>query len=67
VDVNDTFLCCQAAAKVMVKQGYGRIINIASIVSHERIPSMSMAVYRQLLNACKKQEGIEFYGRSKEK
>jgi NAD(P)-dependent dehydrogenase (short-subunit alcohol dehydrogenase family) len=31
VNVNGTFLFSQAAAKVMVKQGFGKIINIASI------------------------------------
>jgi NAD(P)-dependent dehydrogenase (short-subunit alcohol dehydrogenase family) len=31
VNVNGTFLFSQAAAKVMVKQGYGKIINIASM------------------------------------
>jgi NAD(P)-dependent dehydrogenase (short-subunit alcohol dehydrogenase family) len=31
VNLTGTFLCAQAAARVMVKQGRGRIINIASI------------------------------------
>lgn len=31
VNLTGTFLCAQAAARVMVKQGAGRIINIASI------------------------------------
>ncbi len=31
VNLTGTFLCAQAAARVMVRQGYGRIINIASI------------------------------------
>ncbi len=30
IDLTGTFLCCQAAAKVMVKNQYGRIINLAS-------------------------------------
>jgi len=30
VNTKGTFLCCQAAAKYMMKQGYGKIINIAS-------------------------------------
>ncbi|WP_409299883.1 SDR family oxidoreductase [Peribacillus sp. SCS-155] len=34
VNVHGTFLFSQAAAKVMVKQGYGKIINIASIAGH---------------------------------
>ncbi len=31
VNVTGTFLCAQAAARVMVESGYGRIVNIASI------------------------------------
>ena len=31
VNLMGTFLCCQAAAREMLKQNYGRIINIASI------------------------------------
>jgi NAD(P)-dependent dehydrogenase (short-subunit alcohol dehydrogenase family) len=31
IDVNGTFYCCQEAAKVMVKQKSGSIINIASV------------------------------------
>lgn len=31
VNVTGTFLCAQAAARVMVERGYGRIVNIASI------------------------------------
>lgn len=31
VNLNGAFKCCQAVARVMVKQGYGRIINIGSI------------------------------------
>ena len=38
IDLNGLFYCCQAAAKQMIKQGGGRIINIASmsglIVNH---------------------------------
>jgi len=30
IDLTGTFLCCQAAAKAMVKNRYGRIINLAS-------------------------------------
>lgn len=31
LNVKSLFFCCQAAAKVMIDQGYGKIINIASI------------------------------------
>jgi NAD(P)-dependent dehydrogenase (short-subunit alcohol dehydrogenase family) len=31
IDLNGLFYCCQAAAKQMIKQGGGRIINIASM------------------------------------
>jgi len=31
VNLTGTFLCAQAAARLMVQQGYGRIVNIASI------------------------------------
>jgi len=30
VDLTGTFLCCQAAAREMVKGGYGRIVNLSS-------------------------------------
>ncbi len=30
INLKGTFLCCQAAGRVMVKRGYGRIINVAS-------------------------------------
>jgi NAD(P)-dependent dehydrogenase (short-subunit alcohol dehydrogenase family) len=31
VNTRGTFLCCQAAGRVMIKQKYGKIVNIASI------------------------------------
>jgi 3-oxoacyl-[acyl-carrier protein] reductase len=31
VNLKGTFFCCQAVAEIMRKQGYGRIINIASV------------------------------------
>ncbi|CAL1608906.1 unnamed protein product [Knipowitschia caucasica] len=33
VNLRGTFMCCQAAARVMLKQGYGKIINTASMAS----------------------------------
>ena len=39
VDVNGTFHCCRAVVPVMTKQGYGRIVNIASIAGKEGNPT----------------------------
>lgn len=33
VNLNSVFILCQEAAKIMLKKGYGKIINIASMVS----------------------------------
>ncbi|KAJ7998593.1 hypothetical protein DPEC_G00206510 [Dallia pectoralis] len=33
VNLRGTFLCCQVAGRVMLKQGYGKIINTASMAS----------------------------------
>ena len=33
VNLNSVFILCQEAAKVMLKKGYGKIINIASMIS----------------------------------
>ncbi|XP_035517171.1 uncharacterized protein zgc:113054 [Morone saxatilis] len=33
VNLRGTFICCQAAGRVMLKQGYGKIINTASMAS----------------------------------
>ncbi|XP_034546163.1 uncharacterized protein zgc:113054 [Notolabrus celidotus] len=33
VNLTGTFLCCQAAGRVMLKQGYGKIINTGSMAS----------------------------------
>jgi len=33
VNVTGTFLCCQKIGKIMIKQGYGKIINLASVAS----------------------------------
>jgi alpha-L-arabinofuranosidase len=35
VNLKGTFLCCQAAARLMARQGYGRIINLGSGQSRE--------------------------------
>ncbi|XP_028303952.1 uncharacterized protein LOC114464081 [Gouania willdenowi] len=33
VNLRGTFICCQAAGRVMLKQGYGKIVNTASMAS----------------------------------
>ena len=43
VNLKGTFLCCQAAAKHMVEQGGGRIINVASNVG--KVARMGNAAY----------------------
>jgi NAD(P)-dependent dehydrogenase (short-subunit alcohol dehydrogenase family) len=40
VDLTSVFLCCRAAVKVMLGQGGGRIINIASIAGKEGNPTL---------------------------
>jgi 3-oxoacyl-[acyl-carrier protein] reductase len=39
VDLNGPFLCCRAVVPHMVKVGYGRIVNIASIAGKEGNPN----------------------------
>jgi 2-dehydro-3-deoxy-L-rhamnonate dehydrogenase (NAD+) len=39
-DLTSVFLCCRAAIKVMLGQGSGRIINIASIAGREGNPTL---------------------------
>lgn len=43
VDVNMTgvFLCCRSVTPVLMKAGYGRIINISSVAGKEASPSIS--------------------------
>ena len=41
VDLKGTFLCCRAAAKEMMKQNEGKIINIASASSFKALPGMA--------------------------
>jgi len=40
VDLTSVFFCCRAAVKVMLPQGAGRIINIASIAGKEGNPTL---------------------------
>jgi NAD(P)-dependent dehydrogenase (short-subunit alcohol dehydrogenase family) len=39
-DLTSVFLCCRAAVKVMLAQGAGRIVNIASIAGKEGNPTL---------------------------
>ena len=39
IDLTGPFLCCRAVAPHMVKAGYGRIVNIASIAGKEGNPN----------------------------
>jgi len=40
VDLTSVFLCCRAAVKVMLRQGSGRIVNVASIAGKEGNPTL---------------------------
>ncbi|MDP9351597.1 MAG: SDR family oxidoreductase [Chloroflexota bacterium] len=40
IDLKSVFLCCRAAIPGMKEQGYGRIINVASIAGKEGNPNM---------------------------
>ena len=40
VDLTSVFLCCRAAVKVMLRQGSGRIVNIASVAGKEGNPTL---------------------------
>lgn len=56
VNLSGTFLCCQAAAKYMIKQRSGRIIMISSLTAEIGIPNMaayaaSRGAIRQLAKA----------------
>jgi NAD(P)-dependent dehydrogenase (short-subunit alcohol dehydrogenase family) len=41
VNLNGIFLCCRAVAPLMVRQNYGRIVNVASIAGKEGNPNMT--------------------------
>ena len=41
VDLTGVFLCCRAVVPLMVKQNYGRIVNVASIAGKEGNPNAS--------------------------
>ncbi len=41
VNLDGTFLCCQAALRAMSQSGYGRIVNVASIAGKEGNPLLA--------------------------
>jgi 3-oxoacyl-[acyl-carrier protein] reductase len=41
IDLTGVFLCCRAIAPIMIRQGYGRIVNVASIAGKEGNPNAS--------------------------
>jgi 3-oxoacyl-[acyl-carrier protein] reductase len=41
IDLNAVFYCCRAVVPLMIEQGYGRIVNVASIAGKEGNPSAS--------------------------
>jgi NAD(P)-dependent dehydrogenase (short-subunit alcohol dehydrogenase family) len=41
VNVNGVFLCCRAVVPLMIRQNYGRIVNVASIAGKEGNPNAS--------------------------
>jgi len=41
VNLNGTFYCCREIVPVMLKQGYGRIVNVASVAGKEGNPMAS--------------------------
>ncbi|CAG5984243.1 unnamed protein product [Menidia menidia] len=51
VNLRGTFMCCQAAGRVMLKQGYGKIINtasMASLIGSSRGPATLHQQYSQI-------------------
>jgi len=53
VNLSGVFFCCQAEAKHMLPNGYGRIINIASICSHVSIHPLKVAPYNASKAGCR--------------
>ncbi|MBV9480442.1 MAG: SDR family oxidoreductase [Acidobacteria bacterium] len=41
VNLNGVFYCCRAVVPLMLKQGYGRIVNVASVAGKEGNPNAS--------------------------
>ena len=47
VNVNGTFLCNKACIPLLIENGYGRIVNIASIAGKEGNPNASVIVHQK--------------------
>ena len=47
INLTSQFLCCRAVAPHMVKAGYGRIVNIASVAGKEGNPNAAAYCRRQ--------------------
>jgi NAD(P)-dependent dehydrogenase (short-subunit alcohol dehydrogenase family) len=63
INVTGTLLCCQAVLPHMVRRGYGRIINMTSILSALCVPSYgSYSVSKAAVNALTKTLANEFRG-----
>jgi 2-dehydro-3-deoxy-L-rhamnonate dehydrogenase (NAD+) len=41
INLNGVFYCCKALAPYMIKRGYGRIVNVASIAGKEGNPNLA--------------------------
>jgi 3-oxoacyl-[acyl-carrier protein] reductase len=39
VNLNGVFYCCRAVVPIMLAQGYGRIVNVASVAARKAIPT----------------------------
>ena len=64
INIRGTFLCCRAVLPHMTAQGYGRIINMTSILSDLCIPGYgSYAVSKAAVNAMTRTLAKEFSGR----
>lgn len=65
VNVRGTFLCCKTVLPHMVRQGYGRIINMTSILSILCVPDYgSYNVSKAAVNALTKTLAQEFAGQN---
>ncbi len=66
IDVNlkDVFFCCQAAGRIMLEQGYGKIVNVSSQVSVVGIPDgVAYCASKGGVNQLTKVLALEWSGR----
>ena len=65
INIRGTFLCCKTVLPYMVKQGYGRLINMTSILSVLCVPTYgSYNVSKAAINALTKTLAQEFAGQN---